>query len=777
MPTIHIYQKAHGSLLTTPGDGVLFYTGDYSPRANAISGIFIDNPPTLPADSAALVWRYYADTDRYLLVHVQGSHALFPAEGRNYPFRGAYEVTMADIDTLCACGRLPIASLMAAMPRIGDFKAAAQRVESATPITIAAPTATDESRRLSDHIRTAMERGNRLAISIDVAPGSLRANGVFDDDRLATLLAAIEELPVALARYATFAFNVDERHAAVTDDVLISIFPAGSAAARAAGARPWADLVGTPAKTASANIGNLAVELLAATPGPLTTTDKMLTGMSQTIDRLRSIDAAAPLLLDGDELQLWLRLGHRLDELSIKKWGEAASVYAHLTEAQRQRFVAIFKPSATTWNVQGLEREVYEAFAFEADDRRRMRDLTFNEFFYSARHAFLFTSDEGRGYLDAHVTAALLERRIATDCKLFSDVVGLFRALPYVSLALWRKAIGDRTLQLATIDPLSAIDDLPADKQEYLHELHVKHLTERLPKTWKDYRRFLDEAQDDAFKREQVTLVSPGIFAAIIDTDLDGKRTALGKRLTPDEVRARRYNELAKIAAAMLRKKYAETPTSLADYATEAVLPALVAFCKAQLSAIIDAGSGTQPDAYAVLCVACDNMSRYGDLWRIFRRQFSFWTDDEMDDLARLAERLCDTPLFSERSTTGKNKYRNVIINIVTRLRATKDPNLKTMASNLEHKALTKRQRLFRKIMGNRPESPILHWLRAGIICALCATLGFGAAKLSERFAAKPAPALDADTMSKDSLLKDSLYKDYLRKDSLRLSAPADSDR
>lgn len=841
MTTINIYKKANGSLLSTPGDGVLIYTGDYSPRANAISGIFIDNPPTLPADSAALVWRYYADTDRYILVHVQGSYALFPAEGRNYPFRGAYEVMLSDVDALCSCGRFPIASLFAAMPRIEDFQATAQRVESATTVDVSAPAPTDESRRLAAHIRAAFERGERLAVSIDVVPGSLRANAVFADPRLATLLAAIEELPVALARYATFAFNVDERHAAVTDDVLITLLPADSPAAKAAAARPWTELVTTPARTAPDNIASLAVETLATTPGPLAATDKMLAQMRQAVESLRRIDSASPFLLDAEELQLWLRLGHKLDEIVIKKWSEAAGIYANLNEAQRQRFVAIFKGVATSWNTQGFERELYVDFAFEAAERRRIRDLVFAEFFYKARHAFLFNDDEGRAYLDEHVTTELLERRLATECTQFSDVVVLFRGLPYVSLDLWRETIGDQPIQLELIDPLPAVDDLPAAKQEYLHELHAQHLTRRLPNNWKAFRQFLDDAQDDAFKREQLTLMSPERYAAIIDADTEGKRSALGKRLSPDEVRARRYNELAKIGAAMLRRKYEQMPTTLADYATENVLPALLNFCRAQFSPIldpdaVDADTGELTiDAYATFCAICDGMSRYGDLWRVFRRQFVFWTDDDMPTLALLTERLTASlnvadskmtaermekaeararekarkaiaaherdmmrrgeafvkgatdpddlyvaPVLSEKSVVNKHKYRIVIINIAARLRATKDSNLKNMASNLENKALTKRQRLYRKIMGNSPENPIRHWLRATIICALCAAIGFGAAKLSERFAEKPggefvADSLRKDSLRKDSLLRDSLMQDYLMQDSLRRAALNDS--
>lgn len=780
MPTINIYKKANGSLLTTPGDGVLFYTGDYSPRANAISGIFIDNPPTLPADSAALIWRYYADTDRYVLVHIQGSHALFPAEGRNYPFRGAYEVTLSDVNNLCACGRLPIASIFAAMPRIEDFEATAQRVDSATNISIAPHTPTDESRRLAEHIRAAIEHGEHLTLSINVAPGSLRANAVFNDTRLTTLLAAIEELPVAMARYATFAFNVDERHAAVSDDVLITIVPAESIAAKSA--RPWTQLVTTPTKTVPPHISSLALETLAMTPGPLATTSKMLAQMSQSVDNLRRIDAANPLILDSTELQLWLRLGHSLEELSIKRWSDAAIIYANLNDAQRTRFIAIFKGGATKWNIQGLDHELCTAFAFAADDRRTLRELAFSEFFDKGLHAFLFTDDEGRAYLDTHVTPALLERRIADDCTDFSDVVSLCRDLPYVSLPLWRKAVGSKPISLRNIDPLSAIDDLPADKQEFLRDLHTQHLTQRLPDNWKAFRKFLDEAQFDAYKRKQLTLVTPELYAAIIGNDVEGKRSSLGRRLTPDEVCARRYNELAKIGAAMLRKRYKQAPDSLADYATEAVLPALLNFCKEQLSPLLatDAPDTEGRDAYDIFCAACDNMSRYADLWRVFRRQFALWTPEEMPTLVRLAQCLCNTPYLSERSAAGKKKYRNVIINIAARLRTTKDPHLKTMASNLEHKALTKRQRLFRKIMGDSPERPFLHGLRATIICALCAAIGFGAAKLSEHFAEKPDPALIADSLRKDSLrrdslIRDSLMQDYLFKDSLRQAAIKDS--
>ena len=97
---IDIAQFASGSRTDHIGDTTLFYSAGYSRHANDVSGLFIDNPPVLSPRYASVAWLYHADVDKYLLLHVQGSHVVSTALGRNYPFRAGYEVSRDDMNQI-----------------------------------------------------------------------------------------------------------------------------------------------------------------------------------------------------------------------------------------------------------------------------------------------------------------------------------------------------------------------------------------------------------------------------------------------------------------------------------------------------------------------------------------------------------------------------------------------------------------------------------------------------------------------------------------------------
>ena len=98
--TIHIAQFASGSRTDNIGDTTLFYSAGFSKHANDVSGLFLDNPPVLSPRYASLIWRYYADVDQYIAIHVQGSHVVNSAMGRSYPFRAGYEVSRDDMNAI-----------------------------------------------------------------------------------------------------------------------------------------------------------------------------------------------------------------------------------------------------------------------------------------------------------------------------------------------------------------------------------------------------------------------------------------------------------------------------------------------------------------------------------------------------------------------------------------------------------------------------------------------------------------------------------------------------
>lgn len=508
---------------------------------------------------------------------------------------------------------------------------------------------------------------------------------------------------------------------------------------------------------------------------------------------LQRISNESPFHLPQDELELWFTLGHTLDDLKITSWRDASALYDDLSDKRRQDFIQRFRDEAPQWRIQGLDEQLFRDFAFTPDVAEALRHKAFLQFFRQGRHRFLFTGPEGEDYLARHINSELLEDRLKADCQTFSEIVNLIRSIDYVGLPLWREAFEHANLQLEVVDHLPDIADLPDDKQQFLRRLHEQQLHARMPHTWDEFLRLRDEADEDAFRRQQLTLITAQGYARLIEAGVDLRKTLTGSTIPAEKVRRRRYAELAKVGETFLRKTYTQIPTTLAEHATEAVLPALLDYCRQQILSLLPPGatlreassespspanSATSPansatatktastapastttaaaaektEAFATtynirttltkrsnaptmtpdaaaFCTLVDTMSRHTSLWTIFRRQFTFWPDDDLPTLAALAKHLFDN--LNNATIASKDRYRIVILNIAARLSSAKDPKTKTMATQLENKALTERQRTYRRIIGTRPERPLLHWLRAGIICLVFALVGYAVGSIS----------------------------------------------
>lgn len=546
----------------------------------------------------------------------------------------------------------------------------------------------------------------------------------------------------------------------------------------------------------------------------MTNTDAPNTALSA--EELQRINTESAFLLSKDELDLWFELGHTLDEVKITSWRDASALYDDLSDERRSEFIERFKAEAVNWRLKGLDETLFTAFDFAPDVCEAFRQRAFIDFFRHNNHRFLFCGDEGQAFIDKHVTAELIEERLKADCQTFSEIVTLVRSLSYVGLPLWNEAFEHVNLQLEVVDHLPDISDLPDDKRRLLRELHAQHMQARLPHSWNDFLHLHDEAGEDAFKRQQLTFITADVYAKLIETDVDKRKSVTNRLIPADKERRRRYDELAKISEVFLRKKYTQIPTTLAEHATEAILPALLDYCRDQLLALLpedskgtkdsnetedgngikDSREATPPeeakDFYPAFCALVDQMNRYTSLWNIFRRQFVFWPDDQLEHLAAVARRLTAslkvidrevtaqrfaaaeerarkkaikaaraaekaaadrgepitkggtdpaslyvTPILAEKSVVRRNRYRVVILNIVARLRQSQDPTFKTMATQLEKQTLTERQRTYRKIVGTRPERPLLHWIRAGIICTFIALAGYAAGRITAHFGHK----------------------------------------
>lgn len=652
MPKIHIYKKIHGSLLTIPGDSVLSYSGGFSARANAINGIFVDNPPVLPPDYASVIWRYYADTDRYLMVHVQGSHAVFPSQGRVYPYRAAFEVPRDEVNTLIdsAGGSLPLASIFAALPRIDETAdKTGLRVPEEDDVSIVAAESTAESQTLAANMLCAFYQKTPLHVETDLDGLELKGNGILRSDILATVLSAIEKLPVDLARYATFALCVDERHAAVTDGVFMTVYPKGNAPVGVK-TYSWQQLITqSPDMSKYADRMTIAASSLPGREKPLLPLGEMLNSFGASLKELDAVAHQSPLEMSASALQLWLdSLGHKVSEIKPTSWTEARHVYANLKEDRRKEFVAIQRQNALAWAVTDIDAAIVSAFGFSDAELDKLREKAFPLYWKKGNFAFLFRGKKAWQFLAAHVNEKMLKEKVGNNFYNLEKLVG---EMDFVSLDTWRKAFPEGAgLRLGTpLKPQRATDDEddetpnPLDrapqKKQWVESIHKRLLIKGKPQDFDALKEILGGEADD----DNLLLLSSlevDDYRDIISRECADYEKA--RKMSAAEAAFGLYNELAELAHDEIfahKELYKTTEELQTSHATMQL--AVAAFCKEQMLSLVSGRKTLLARKFADLC---DSMYGGGEyLWQVFLAQYELWEDDELEQLADFSSRLASS--------------------------------------------------------------------------------------------------------------------------------------
>lgn len=357
---IKLYQFASGSWPDRIGDTTLYYTEDYSRRANSVGGIFLDNPPRLPANCAGLVWRYYNDTDRFLLIHVQGSQVVNLSMGRNYPFRAGYEVSRDDMNAI----GFNISAVLKAVPRIATMKGGRVALETEVDDKAAWPR---DSKELADNIQQAILQGKQLFIALEVADCKYQADGVFKSTELQTLIDSIGQLSEDVRRYASFGFCVDGCYSQVLNDVPVVVYLKGRDINIPQGAVSTTWQEATSRTVIKSNGTKLGFKLPGA-DGPLLTAQEL----KCTIEVLRKKTTE----LMGDDWTVWFRLEHSLSEIETDTWETFSDYYGRMDEETQKKYVESVKEDSVNWKTNGLTEELFNLMEYEEEQIRLLQSRT-----------------------------------------------------------------------------------------------------------------------------------------------------------------------------------------------------------------------------------------------------------------------------------------------------------------------------------------------------------------------------------------------------------------
>lgn len=390
--TIHIAQFASGSRTDNIGDTTLFYSAGFSKHANDVSGLFLDNPPVLSPHYASLIWRYYADVDQYIAIHVQGSHVVNSAMGRSYPFRAGYEVSRDDMNAI----DFHLSSLFRCLPRIHSLPSG--RVKAETEIDIQPDTPLRQARNLAVSILHAITSQKRLFISLEVTGNDFRNDGVWEADELGILLSAIECMPLSIRRYMTFGFCVDEHHALLLDDLPIVVYVKGSKMTVPAGAvsLTWHEAVSEQMPLKEDAKKMVQEILLPGAHEPILSTERLF----QTF----AIYHRDPRQLHGDDWPLWLSLGHRLEELHTNDWKTYGLFFNQMDEATQTAYAELLREPSLSWTVEHLDNTLFTTMNYRSEQILVMQRKTLKDYLWENRFAFLFNegvSEELKSELNA----------------------------------------------------------------------------------------------------------------------------------------------------------------------------------------------------------------------------------------------------------------------------------------------------------------------------------------------------------------------------------------
>ena len=413
--TINISKYASGSWPDRIGDTTLFYSENYTHHASDLSGLFLDNPPVLSSKHASLVWKYNADVDRYILIHVQGSHVVSRALGRIYPFRAGYEVGR---DAMNAIG-FAITSLMQAVPRIDAMPVG--RVAEATDVDVRQTKPTEEERNFATHVMAALAEGKTLFVALDNVGEQYFCDGVFKGE-FQILTGAMDALPVNLRRYASFGFCVDEHYANVLEGVLVVVYDKASQLVPPADALSlaWEEAIARPAHIGKEKEVQLKTIHLPGENEPLLTNEQLRRAFKV---------AAMPveMLRDGD-WAIWRALGNGFDLLQTQGWKAFKRFHAQMDDETKVAYARWACTASLDWTTEGFTEDMFNLMDYKEEDVTKLQKKALSEYLQGGRFSFLFQkgmNDEVKQMLDGNFVRSLQ----LNDAQLVIDWYHIFKRL------------------------------------------------------------------------------------------------------------------------------------------------------------------------------------------------------------------------------------------------------------------------------------------------------------------------------------------------------------
>ena len=374
--TINIERQAFGSRTDSIGDTTLFYSANSSTHAKDVKGQFMDTPPRLSLNHASLVWRYNADVDKYLLIHVQGSHVVNQAKGRQYTFRAGYEVSRDDMNAI----GFQLTSLFQAMPKMGNMQSG--RVEATAEVDTDINKSASPSEALASHLLKAVMDGQQLFISIESSGDSLKNDGIFDSQELRTLLATIDNMAVDKRRYVLFGFCVDDYYVSVLEDVPVVVYLKDSQLTipQEACCLSWEEVTTTFAGQPVLGIEQewKGADAPLLTPEQIAVMRKTVNGTDQLI---------------GGEWSIWTGLGHQLSELKVHSWSEFIQLHERMDEETRVQLFAAFKDSSLSWTLDGLTEDLFNRMDYREEQKLELQKKSLMDYLLNSdafKYGFLY---------------------------------------------------------------------------------------------------------------------------------------------------------------------------------------------------------------------------------------------------------------------------------------------------------------------------------------------------------------------------------------------------
>ena len=396
--TINISKFASGSWPDNIGDTTLFYSEGYTHHASDVSGLFLDNPPVLSPKHATLVWRYNADVDGYILIHVQGSHVVSKALGRIYPFRAGYEVNR---DGMNAIG-FNVTSLFNAVPRIASMPEGRVACESEVVIRDS-NNPTMEARTLATHMKNAFLKGKTLYVALGNIGEEYFGDGVFNRELL-TLTTAIDSLPLALRRYVSFGYCVDEHYADVLEGVMVLVYDKASKMVPPADAlsMTWEQAVSQPAQVDMKDDDLLQAVRLPGEREPLLTSEQLKKAfkvVAMPVEKLRN-----------DDWTIWRMLGNGFEQFSTHDWKTFRQYCDRMDIATKEAYARWAHNASLEWALEGFNEEVFNFMHYNDAEVSRLQKKALPAYLKERRYDFLFRkgmSSEVKEMLDGKFVKSL----------------------------------------------------------------------------------------------------------------------------------------------------------------------------------------------------------------------------------------------------------------------------------------------------------------------------------------------------------------------------------